>query len=84
MKLAVSKKYIDLEDVESNLIDLRNLTELLWDYFKWDNDYVKANPYAITCGYRLNGSLVSAIMDAIDNTQEMLSMVQENQKAVTV
>jgi len=82
------KSSFDIEDIESQLIDLRNLTELLYDYFKYSQDYIEENPFCLFHGYRLNASLTSAIIDVIDDTQEMINYVQNNEatakKAVAV
>ena len=85
MKLACDKKHICLEDVESELINLRNLLCLLYDHFKYDDDYMNKETVAeITCQYNYYGSLNSACINAVDNIQALLNIVQENQKAVTV
>lgn len=83
MKLTVDKTLYDLEDLESSLMDLRNLLCLLYKYFEYGTEYLKENPNSVICQYDYYNSLNGACIDAVDNIQELLSIVQENQKAVT-
>ena len=84
MKLACDKKYIGLEDVDSQLDIVGNLIILHSDYFKWDRDYIERNPYELYCRYDEQGALVWAMLDVLENAQKMLEMVQENLRAVAV
>jgi hypothetical protein len=67
MKSALSKKHIDLEDLESQIMNFRALLVLLSDYFDYSLDYVKENPALLTCRYSIYGALTSSCIDLADN-----------------
>jgi hypothetical protein len=66
-----------IEALESDLESLRNLLELLSDFFNPSINYIKENPASIILGYKKYGSLNYACIDYIDN---MLSMISDINK----
>ena len=55
-----------LECVESDLLDLRGILELLYGYFKHDADYISTEPHAISGQYGQYGALSSACINEVD------------------
>ena len=47
-------------------------------YFGLSRETVSKETYRLLCRYDEHNALVGAIIDVLDNTQELLSMVQEN------
>ena len=78
MNTTVIKNYTTLEDVEVNLINLRNLMELLYEYFDYPEDYVKKNPAELGLDYSKYGALTCVCIDAVDSIREQLNMAQMN------
>ena len=83
MKLAVDKKYIDLDDVERELENIRCLLVLHNDYFGLSEEKAQKEYWRLTLRYSEQSALVSAIIDVVDNALELLNIVQENQQALT-
>ena len=83
MKLAVDKKYIDLDNVECELENIRCLLVLHNDYFSLGEEIIKKEPWRLTLRYSEQSALVNAIIDVVDNALELLNIVQENQQALT-
>jgi len=78
MKLAVRNEYINLENVESELTNIRHLLFLHSDYFMWSKEKVEKEPYILTCRYDEHNSLIMAIINVLDNAQELLTIAREN------
>ena len=67
-----------IEDIECKLYDLRNLAELHSRYFDSSKKYVEENSWVLVHEYERYGSLINAIIDTIDITQEMAKIIIEN------
>jgi len=62
-----------LENLESDLMDLRGVLDLLYDYFKYDKDYVRENLCSVALMYSQYGCLSSVCINEVDR---MISRVR--------
>ena len=74
MKICKCENTFTLECLESDLMNLRGILELLYGYFRYDRDYIKENPIAAAVQYSQYGALNSVCIDAVD---KMLDRVRE-------
>jgi len=68
---------IDLETVGCDLMTLRHLLCLHYEYFKWSREYITAHPQELTVPYEQHNALVSAIIDVLDNIREATRILIE-------
>ena len=77
MKLTGNEIFIDVEYLNGKLIDLRELLELLSDYFKYTDDYISKNPEILISLYPQYAALCRACIDAAENIQTINGILQE-------
>jgi len=77
------EELFNLEDLKVQLIDLRHLLNLHCDYFVLSVEEVKTHPHQLTMPYEQQGALVRAIIDVVDNIQEVIKILIERSERST-
>ena len=62
---------VDVETIQALLLELRDLMDLLCEYFRWGTEFIEQDPNMLIIGYRKYGALTSACLSFVDKVLEM-------------